>query len=162
MNTKFMIFVAISAILIAAIYSSSSHVIFATVTTSCTGTSKKTTHCTVFDSETGDNPSYNCTLNKDGKTWRCVQAASMGSSTIPPALKDAINKAKAGIMTGSTNETTTNNPTILKGGKPVVGGANTESNNTNILNGNAMKGGATLKDGGIDNTAPTNNTDTLQ
>jgi hypothetical protein len=105
MNSEFLILVAISTILVAAIYSSSAQLIFATVTTSCTGTSKKTVHCTVFDSETGDNPSYNCTLNKDGKTWRCVQATSMGTNNIPPALKDAIVKAQAGATLDGSNNT---------------------------------------------------------
>jgi hypothetical protein len=138
MNIKFLMFVAISAIFVAAIYSSSANVIFATVTTSCSGTSKKTVHCTVFDSETGDNPSFKCTLNKDGKTWRCVQEASMGTSNIPPTLKDAINKAKVGITTGE-NTGGSNNMTVLKGGKPVVGGATTEGNNTSTNSGDILR-----------------------
>ncbi len=137
MNTKFVIFVAISTILVAAIYSSSAHVIFATVTTSCTGTSKKTVHCTVFDSETGDNPSFNCTLNKDGKTWRCVQAASMGTSNIPPALKDAIVKAQAGAtMGGSNNTKVPKDFGALKDGGLMKDGGSSEGNNNTSTNSN--------------------------
>ena len=68
MHTRFVIFVAISAFLVGAIYSSSPHVVFGELKTSCTGTSKTTTHCTVFDTVTGDNPSFNCTYHKTSKS----------------------------------------------------------------------------------------------
>lgn len=129
MDSKFLILVTISTTLVAAIYSSSAQFIFATVTTSCTGTSKKTVHCTVFDSETGDNPSYNCTLNKDGKTWRCVQATSMGSSNIPPGLKDAIVKAQAGATMAGTNNTKVPKNFTSKGSELLKDGASIEGNN---------------------------------
>jgi len=142
MHTRFVIFVAISAFLVGAIYSSSPHVVFGELKTSCTGTSKTTTHCTVFDTVTGDNPSFNCTYHKTSKSWSCVQAAQTGGSTnIPAGLKAAIVKAEAGA---------------------IKGGGNTGENNTNVPVGNALKHGGALKGSEQNNAIPAQSNDTLQ
>jgi hypothetical protein len=140
MDIKFFIFVAISILFVAAIYSSSTYFVYADVSTTCTYTSKTTSHCTVFD-EDGQH-SFKCKKNKDGKTWSCVQdTSSMVTGNIPPALKDAIGKAKSGALTGENM---------------VV------DNNTSILQGKALKHGGALKGGETDNNAPTNNSAPLQ
>ncbi len=132
MYAKFLIFVPISSLLVAAIYSSSTYFVFAEVKTSCTYTSKTTAHCTVFDTETGDNPAFNCKKNKDGKTWSCVQALEGGSSNPSAALKDALVKAQAGITTGGDNNTKVPKDLgrLNDGAVFNQGGGNTESNNT--------------------------------
>jgi hypothetical protein len=116
------IFVVIGSLLVAAIYSSSTFIVFAELHTACSGTGKTTASCTVLDTEDGTSTNWDCTKNKDGKTWSCVKALKTGGSTnIPSALKNAIVKAQAGTTTGD--------------------------NNTNALNGNAVQGGSTLKNG---------------
>jgi hypothetical protein len=140
MHAKFVIFVAVSTLFVAAIYSSSTYFVFADVSTTCTYTSKTTSHCTVFD-EDGQH-SFKCKKNKDGKTWSCVQdTSSMVTSNIPSALKDAIDKAKSGALTGEN------------------AGSN---NDTSFLQGKVLKHGGALKGAETDNNAPTNSSGPLQ
>ena len=142
MYTKFVIFVVIGSLLVAAIYSSSTFIVFAEVSTSCTGTGKTTTHCTVFDTEDGKTTMtyWNCTKNKDGKTWSCVQALkTVGSTNIPSALKNAIVKAQANITTGASNNTSVLDRNVVKGGSFLKDGGNTESNNTFTNSNNTLQ-----------------------
>lgn len=69
---------------------------FAEIQTSCSGTSTKTTKCTTFDTETGDNDTWKCKLNADGKTWSCTKAKAMTASSISPELSDALDIAVEG------------------------------------------------------------------
>lgn len=89
---------------------------------------------------------WSCTRNKSG-TWSCVQSAR---EQPPPDLKNALKDAKS-----LSTET---------GASAVTGGEMTGDNNTNTMNGDFLKGGDTLKNGGIDNNVPvpTNSNDTSQ
>jgi hypothetical protein len=91
MHTKFVIFVIIGSLLVAAIYSSSTYFVSA-ATTYCTGTSKTTTTCIVYD-EKGFTV-WDCKLNKDGKTWSCKEDKTPRTAgSISPSLTAALNKA---------------------------------------------------------------------
>ena len=87
MDTKFVIFVVISTLLVAAIYSSSTSVVFAAV--SCIdaiGTDKPTKFCV-----TDTSPDmYKCVKQDDGK-WKCTKTPA--STNVPPGLTDALNDA---------------------------------------------------------------------
>ena len=92
MDTKYSIFVIISALLVAAIYSYSSSIFFVSAaTTSCSATSKTTTTCVVQDDK--GLSAWDCKLNKDGKTWSCKQAKTMTGGSIPPELTDSLTVA---------------------------------------------------------------------
>ena len=99
MQLKPVLFMITSILLIAAVYSSSGWFIFAKIQTACMGTGKTTTSCTTFDTETGDNDTWNCKLNKDGKTWSCTKARAMAASSISPELTDALDIAVEGSKT---------------------------------------------------------------
>jgi len=141
MDSKFVIFTALSAFLSFAVYSSSTYVVFATLTTTCTSFSKNTSFCNVMDSEDG-NSAWECTYHAKTKTWSCVEAKqASGSTNVPPALKDALVKAQAGAK----------------------GTGESSSNNTSVTEGNVLKNGGSLKGGETDNNPPlTNSNDTLQ
>jgi hypothetical protein len=96
------IFVIIVTLLAGAIFSSSAYFASAEITTSCTGTSKKTQECTTFDSETEKLDNWKCTLNKDGKTWSCTKAMMVGPSTISPNLDRALDFAVQGKSDNNT------------------------------------------------------------
>ncbi len=96
---------------------------------------RTTAHCWT-STLSGTNARDWACVKDDAGAWHCEELTS--STNVPPAIKDAIVKAKAGATTGEND------------------------NNTKALNGNVMKGGSTLKKGGIDNNAPTNSNDTLQ
>jgi hypothetical protein len=107
MNIKFVIFVVISALLVGAIYSSSTFVVFAAVT-SCIAVSKTMEQCTVLDEEDKSFTSWTCTTKNGGKTWSCVEDKS--KPAVPPsALNDALTKAGANIaqqqLTTGENDT---------------------------------------------------------
>jgi hypothetical protein len=93
MDTKFVIFVIISAVLVAATYSSSTYFVSAELVTTCTGTSKTKTTCFVNDTDNYEITEWKCTKNKDGKTWNCVQAMTQTGDAIPFELKKALNLA---------------------------------------------------------------------
>lgn len=138
MNSKFVIFISLSTLLVAVIYSSSSdfgYIAYADTNTSCTGVSKTVSVCVVMDDH-GNVSDWKCTYHKATKTWSCEAMRQTGGSTnVPPALKDALVKAQTdGATTGGDN-------------------------NTSITNGNVVKNAGPLK--GTDNNAPTNNTDVL-
>jgi len=114
MQFKPVIFVVISAILVAAIYSLSTFVVFASTTTTyqtknsrilCVG-DEKSKSCAKDTS--GDVTVWMCTKN-NGK-WKCVEAKSV---TAPPAgLDQALIKAQVDAKTGDNN---TNVPKGLRG-----------------------------------------------
>src|SRR5215467_6533947 len=92
-NSKFVIFMALSALLVVVIYSSSSdfrYIAYADTNTSCTGVSKTVTVCTVMDDH-GDVSDWKCTYHKATKTWSCEAMRQAGGSTnVAPALRDAL------------------------------------------------------------------------
>jgi hypothetical protein len=85
MDTKFMISLLISPLLVATIYSSSISVVFADV--SCIdaiNTDKPTKFCV-----TDKSPDmYKCVQQDDGK-WKCTKTPA--SANVPPGLTDALN-----------------------------------------------------------------------
>jgi hypothetical protein len=97
MHSNFIFFGVIGSVLIIAIYTSALNSVFADAITTCTATSKKTTSCSVIDCDMTDpkcKPSnWDCTLNKDGKTWHCKQAATRAAASISPDLDRALNTA---------------------------------------------------------------------
>src|SRR5206468_12696118 len=96
------IFVIVVTLLTGAIFSSSAYTVSAEITTSCTGTSKKTQECQTFDTETEKLQNWKCTLNKDGKTWSCTQAMMVGPSKISPNLDRALDFAVQGKSDNNT------------------------------------------------------------
>ncbi len=134
---KSVIFVAIGALLAAAIYSSSVSVVYATVACAKSKDGK-----TAFCTDSVKQTFYKCTKDKKG-TWSCqdITAKEAGSINIPFALKDAIVKAQAGATTGG-NVTTSSGlkDKTLKGkdlleGETLKGNQNSEPDNS--ANGNA-------------------------
>ena len=100
MNSKFVIFVAIGSLLVAAFYGSSVSVANAMV--ACAKSKDgKTAYCTDSVKQTF----YKCTKDTKGH-WNCqdITAKDAGSTNIPPALNNAIVKAQVGATTG-VNET---------------------------------------------------------
>ena len=83
MDTKFVIFAAISTLLVAAIYGSSTSVVFAAV--SCLDFDKNTKVC-VTDTSTD---LYECVKQDDGK-WVCTK---LPPSSVPPGLAGALEDA---------------------------------------------------------------------
>ena len=102
MQPKSTIFVIVVTLLTGAIFSSSAYTVSAEITTSCTGTSKKTQECQTFDTETEKLQNWKCTLNKDGKTWSCTQAMMVGPSKISPNLDRALDFAVQGKSDNNT------------------------------------------------------------
>jgi len=86
MDTKFVILVVISALLVAAIYSSSTSVVFA-ATTNCIYSGKNTAFCVTDDSAADV---YRCDKQKDG-TWKCDKIQAIVN--VPPGLTDALDDA---------------------------------------------------------------------
>jgi len=130
LETKFLVFVVISTLLVATMYSSSvlaKQVTKTTVlktkysTTYCTGDS---THavCTVVDNGDHTTSSFICDKQKNG-TWKCVQDQTVGN--ISAGLKQALISAQGGIKTGSSNTT------ILQGNGNSEGG-NSEGGNSKM------------------------------
>lgn len=142
MYTKLVILVALGALLIVSVYSSSGWLIFAEIKTSCMGTSTKTTKCTTFDTETGDNDSWNCKLNADGKTWSCTKAKAMTASSISPELTDALDIA----IEGSQKTPKLPRGDILEGGSLLNKDSMKSSNETKVPNdlGGMNDGGLTI------------------
>ena len=95
MNTNLLIFVAIGSLLLAAIYSSSVSVVYATIACS-KSKDGKTAFCTDSVKETF----YKCTKNKSGK-WSCqdITAMEAGSTTVPSDLKKAMDLASGSAVT---------------------------------------------------------------
>jgi hypothetical protein len=86
MNINSVIFVVISGLFVATIYSSSTSVVFAAVVcVDGVGTDKPTKFC-ITDSSP-DN--YKCVQQDDGK-WKCEV---IKSANVPPGLTDALNDA---------------------------------------------------------------------
>jgi hypothetical protein len=83
MDTKFMILLVISALFVAAIYSSSTSVVFAATSCIIVG---NTAICAFDDSDFGGL--YKCEYQKD-ETWKCEKVKA--SANIPPGLTDALN-----------------------------------------------------------------------
>jgi hypothetical protein len=85
MDTKFMILLVISTLLVVSIYSSSTSVVFAE--TNCISVGNKAA-CLSDDSDFGGL--YICEEQKD-KTWKCEKVKA--SANVPPGLTDALNDA---------------------------------------------------------------------
>jgi hypothetical protein len=86
MDTKFMILLAISTLLVAAVYSSSTSVVFG-AETSCIIVGSKAI-CAFDHSDVGGL--YVCEEQKD-KTWKCEKVKA--SANVQPGLTDALNDA---------------------------------------------------------------------
>ena len=96
------IFVVVVTLLTGAIFTSSAYFASAEIVTSCSGTSKKTTECTTYDTEANKLDNWKCTLNKDGKTWSCTKAMMVGPSKISPNLDRALDFAVQGKSDNNT------------------------------------------------------------
>jgi len=129
MTSKPILLMVISALIVATIFSSYTFVAFAKtptrtavgVTTICSGDNKRQL-CGAFGAG-GVEGEWLCKYHKNTKTWSCVQEDKTGgSSNILAGISDALAKARAGATTGG-------------------------GNNTNILEGNTVKGGRLLKGG---------------
>jgi hypothetical protein len=83
MDTKFMILLVISTLLIVSIYSSSTFIVFAETSCIIVG---NTAVCVSDDSDFGGM--YKCEYQKD-ETWKCEKVKA--SANIPPGLTDALN-----------------------------------------------------------------------
>ncbi|HEY7226566.1 MAG TPA: hypothetical protein VH481_00375 [Nitrososphaeraceae archaeon] len=147
MHTKFVIFLAISTVFVAAIYSSSVSVVFG-ATTSCYNTDKTHSSCTVSETDAAGKLTqtfWDCTYHKSTKTWSCVEASAPPPP--PPGISDAIVKAQSHLSAA---------------GAATEGGNTGGSNNTSVLQGKVLKHGGALKGGETDNNASTNSSDPLQ
>jgi len=96
------IFVVVVTLLTGAIFTSSAYFASAEIVTSCSGTSKKTTECTTYDTEANKLDNWKCTLNKDGKTWSCVKAMMVDPSSISSKLGQALDFAVQGKSDNNT------------------------------------------------------------
>ena len=139
MNSKFVIFVAIGSLLVAAIYGSSVSVAYATI--ACAKSKDgKTAYCTDSVKETF----YKCTKDTKGH-WNCqdITAKEAGSTSVPPSLNNAIVKAKG--ATTVANETTSSGlkDKFLKGNELLKG--ETLKNNQNSEPENSTSGNATIQ-----------------
>jgi len=85
MDTKFMILLVISTLFVAAVYNSSTSVVFGE--TSCISVGSKAA-CISDDADFGGL--YICEEQKD-KTWKCEKVKA--SANVPPGLTDALNDA---------------------------------------------------------------------
>ena len=144
MDAKFVIFVSVSAILIAAVYSSSVFIVFAETITYCSYNKSKTkASCSNIDDSgpSTEVTNWSCTKNKSG-TWSCTEAASQPPT---PDLQNAITGAKsrasaAGAATeGGNNNTSVFNGGVVKGGAVFKGGAAIEGNNTSTNSNNTLQ-----------------------
>ena len=139
MNSKFVIFVAIGSLLVAAIYGSSVSVAYATI--ACAKSKDgKTAYCTDSVKQTF----YKCTKDTKGH-WNCqdITAKEAGSTSVPPSLNNAIVKAKG--ATTVANETTSSGlkDKFLKGNELLKG--ETLKNNQNSEPENSTSGNATIQ-----------------
>ena len=96
------IFVVVVTLLTGAIFTFSAYFASAEIVTSCSGTSKKTTECTTYDTEANKLDKWKCTLNKDGKTWSCTKAMIVAPSSISPNLDRALDFAVQGKSDNNT------------------------------------------------------------
>jgi hypothetical protein len=96
MHTKFVILAVISTLLVAAIYSSTTSVVFAAV--SCIDASKTQKFC-VTTTEPGNM--YDCVKQDDGK-WVCKKVPQ--ESKIPSGLSDALEDVTAAKAPKTLNE----------------------------------------------------------
>jgi hypothetical protein len=116
MDTKFMILLVISTLLVVSIYSSSTSVVFAE--TSCISVGNKAA-CLSDDSDFGGL--YICEEQKD-KTWKCEKVKA--SANVPPGLTDALNDAtgpKANLNDRGVLEDPTTAPQLEQGVGPNEG-----------------------------------------
>ncbi|TLX88840.1 MAG: hypothetical protein E6K94_11585 [Thaumarchaeota archaeon] len=127
MQFKSVVFVIIVTLLTGAIFSSSAYFVSAEIVTSCSGTSKKTTECTTYDTEANKLDKWKCTLNKDGKTWSCTKAMIVAPSSISPNLDRALDFA---VQEKSDNNTKLSTGDFLKD-KSILSGKSIDNNNIN-------------------------------
>ena len=121
------IFVVVVTLLTGAIFTSSAYFASAEIVTSCSGTSKKTTECTTYDTEANKLDKWKCTLNKDGKTWSCTKAMIVAPSSISPNLDRAFDFA---VQEKSDNNTKLSTGDFLKD-KSILSGKSIDNNNIN-------------------------------
>ncbi len=143
---NFLILAVISASLVAAIYSTTTFVVYAETITYCSYNKSKTkSTCTNIDDSgpSTDVTNWNCTKNKSG-TWSCTEASTQ------PAGTDLKNAIKAAITQSS--------PTNAN---PAAGGETPGKNITSPAGNKVLKNAGSLK-GETGNNVPTNNSDTLQ
>ena len=143
---KSVVFVVLSALFGASIYSSSESIVFGKGTepsnTACTYQNHgKVANCTVLNDD-GTTTGVKCTKNKDGKTWDC---SVVRATPPPPELDSALSNTVKGHL----------------GAAP--GSTNSGENNTRITNGNTVKSGGALKSNLGPETPPqSTGNDTLQ
>lgn len=125
MHTKVAIFAVISALLVAAVYSSSTSIVFGE--TSCISLGSKAI-CVSDDSDFGGL--YACVEQKD-KTWKCEKVKP--SANVPPGLTDALEDAtgpRANLNDRGVLEDQTTSPQLEEDVSPNEGSlGNLEGNN---------------------------------
>jgi hypothetical protein len=102
-SIRFVVFLAVSVVLMAAVYSPSTTLAVNErgILTICVDTSATRTVCTAADFDNGDVTMWECTTSDGGKHWKCIQAAA-GKEAISPELNDAL---EAAIQEESQNTT---------------------------------------------------------
>jgi hypothetical protein len=128
LKAKFLVFVVISNLLVAKMYSLP---VFAKTTvskletkystTTCIG-DKQISYCEVINKDDGSTIDFTCEKQKNG-TWKCTQNPDQTVGNISAGLKQALISAQGGMKTGSSNTT------ILQGNGNSEGG-NSEGGNS--------------------------------
>lgn len=121
----FVIFVALSALFVAEIYSSAVSDVFARTVT-CLNNTKTGAFCVIYD-DPGGPTFYACKKPKGGK-WSYVQVIETPENETSD-LSNAINKARVGATIGGNN-TSFLGSNIMKGGGLLNGGGTTGGNET--------------------------------
>lgn len=124
MDSKSVIFVVISALFVASVYSSSASVVFGE--TSCISLGSKAI-CVSDDSDFGGL--YACVELKD-KTWKCEKVKA--SANVPPGLTDALEDAtglRPNLKDGGVLEDPTTLPKLEQDVVPRGGLGNMQENN---------------------------------
>ena len=125
MYTRFVIFGVIFALLVAAIYSSSTHLVFAEIISICDGDlNNKTYFCGLWNSVTNEYSGWKCTRNPTGGQDTCVKAKIVTKDSMPPWLNDALDAA---IQEESEGDTDISNDTKVPKG---LGGLNNDNGPT--------------------------------
>lgn len=124
MDSKSVIFVVISALFVASVYSSSASVVFGE--TSCISLGSKAI-CVSDDSDFGGL--YACVELKD-KSWKCEKVKA--SANVPPGLTDALEDAtglRPNLKDGGVLEDPTTLPKLERDVVPRGGLGNMQENN---------------------------------
>jgi len=93
MDTRFVIFVVITTLLVVGIYSSSAYFLFAESNTYCRPAGKGQTRCVVTDEDTKTATSWLCEKKPSGGGYTCVEVKPLKEDSTPTGLNNALDKA---------------------------------------------------------------------